>query len=378
MNPKVAIIFDISQAGGVQTCVFSLIKGLNQINNIPTVFWDTEPNIELLKELGLKLNYEKLNFNIKTNLIRKFSDTGRYLLWPFNKITDKNFVNRYDFVFSFTPLYKPTSNLPHLIYLSGPPLLPQLNSTTFKFKVVEFLYSVFFARKFPFYRLNPDAGYVINSIFTKNLFYEAHNLLLDVIYPSNQFKKKEVCLKLKENKVVYFSRILPYKKPDLVLKLASSNPTMDFIIMGGVNKENETYFKELQSEIFKLSLKNIQFVINPNKSIVERILIESKFYFFPASNEHFGITTVEAILCGCIPFVHNSGGQIEIVPYEELRFEYENFVEKFDYLRSLDEDALMVLVKNLQNHMEIFEEEIFIKKMLDKMNSLLKLSKNVQ
>jgi glycogen synthase len=46
----------------------------------------------------------------------------------------------------------------------------------------------------------------------------------------------------------------------------------------------------------------------------------AKVFIHPNINEPFGISTAESILNGCLPLVHNSGGQKEIVPFTELRF----------------------------------------------------------
>jgi glycosyltransferase involved in cell wall biosynthesis len=36
--------------------------------------------------------------------------------------------------------------------------------------------------------------------------------------------------------------------------------------------------------------------------------------------EHFGITVAQAIAHGCVPIVHDSGGQVELVTNPALRF----------------------------------------------------------
>ncbi len=40
MNKKVAIVYRLDMPGGVQSCVFSLIKGLNSMDIIPDILWD--------------------------------------------------------------------------------------------------------------------------------------------------------------------------------------------------------------------------------------------------------------------------------------------------------------------------------------------------
>lgn len=68
----------------------------------------------------------------------------------------------------------------------------------------------------------------------------------------------------------------------------------------------------------------------------EKFLLESEFAIHTRLNEPFGITVAEFINAGCIPFVPKSGGQAEIVSYEELQF------------NSLD-DAAKKIVNLLEN-----------------------------
>ena len=101
----------------------------------------------------------------------------------------------------------------------------------------------------------------------------------------------------------------------------------------------------------------------PYNTLIEH-LYKAKFYVFTAKDEHFGITTVEAMMHGAIPFVHNSGGQKEIVPFEELRFEDEEFISKFDILINKNEQALDDIRNKMSKHLQKFEEFVFIDKML--------------
>jgi glycosyltransferase involved in cell wall biosynthesis len=44
--------------------------------------------------------------------------------------------------------------------------------------------------------------------------------------------------------------------------------------------------------------------------------------------EHFGISVAQAIAHGCIPIVHDSGGQVELVTDAALRFRYHGDVPR--------------------------------------------------
>jgi hypothetical protein len=364
---KIAIIYDLTEAGGVQTCVFSLIKGLNNKNITPVVFWDEKPNEKLINELNLKIEFQKLHFKISTTFIKKNKNIIRYILWAFNFIKISKIPLNFDFVYCFTPLVKIDIERNHIFYLSGPPLLPQLESSNIKFKVIKGFYKMFIKPFYPAYEPQKNANYVINSEYTAQMFFEAHKRKLQVIYPSNQldFIKEKIFNFSEKKYVTFFSRIVEYKRPEFILKLAEVFTNLEFIIMGSVSTNRLYYYNELVNEVKNRNLKNVKFIINVEKKQIIDILNKSKFYVFPAINEHFGITTVEAILYGCIPFVHNSGGQKEIVPYENLRFYDDEFLEKFKTILSHSDYELNLLINKLNLNAQKFTEESYIKRMLE-------------
>jgi glycosyltransferase involved in cell wall biosynthesis len=362
---KVAIIYDLSEPGGVQSCVFSLIKGLNKINIKPCLFWDRAPNEALISELGIQLSYQKIRFNISSKLISKLPNSLRYLIRPFNFIRVSEIPISYDFVYSFTTNVNFNICRPHLVYLSGPPFLPQLESKSLNFKFIKFIYKHLLSPFYPAYSPQENVNYVINSIYTANLYNEMYKKNINVIYPPNQFNL-DFSKKL-DNRIytTFYSRIVSYKRPEKILELAKKFPQEKFIIMGGVSSNQTNYFNRLRKDIIYKNINNILLYPNMSLEMVEKVLINSKYYIFPAVNEHFGITTVESIALGCIPLVHNSGGQCEIVPFKELRFTDADFIDKYHTLISMNNETLYEYSKTLTEHVKIFSEDEFIKKMLN-------------
>jgi glycosyltransferase involved in cell wall biosynthesis len=52
---------------------------------------------------------------------------------------------------------------------------------------------------------------------------------------------------------------------------------------------------------------------NVSRREMTEVLSHQKYGIHAQVDEHFGIGTAEMLRAGCIPFVHNSGGQVEIV-----------------------------------------------------------------
>jgi glycosyltransferase involved in cell wall biosynthesis len=113
-----------------------------------------------------------------------------------------------------------------------------------------------------------------------------------------------------------------------------------------------------------MGIENVIFLPNPSIQKVREELGRAKFYVFPGINEHFGMTTVEAIIAGAIPFVHNSGGQKEIVIEESARFTDAEFFTKFDILLNIPDQELNDIRKRLLDHVSQFSEENFVSKLL--------------
>ena len=61
-QPRVAIIGQLNTRGGVQSCIFSLIRGLNRVGIIPDILWDAVPNSRLLAQENLQAGYRPLRF----------------------------------------------------------------------------------------------------------------------------------------------------------------------------------------------------------------------------------------------------------------------------------------------------------------------------
>ena len=84
------------------------------------------------------------------------------------------------------------------------------------------------------------------------------------------------------------------------------------------------------------------------------------FFLHTMRDEPFGMSTVEAIAAGCIPVVHDSGGQREVVPLDHLRFRtVEEAVGIFEALLAQRPKALAETSRYLQNHIRQFSRDTF-------------------
>jgi hypothetical protein len=357
--------------GGVESCCISLIKGLNNWGIIPEIIWDIEPDWQLLKKVGVQTKYQHVKFLFPTPLIEKIPDTFKYLLRIGNIINGDKFQNQYDFFFIFYNGFLMSKEIPHIRYLSGPPLLPQLEGFSpglrgVPFRTFKWLYQHILSKAKPAYEFHKNSNYVINSKFTAALFYEAHGVELRVVYPPIDFSGRNFELDdlHKRDTLTYFSRFVDYKRPEKILELAALHRDMRCVLMGSVIPSQKTYFYALQTMAEKLDLNNVHFLANPSNQRVKEELSKTLFFVFPTIDEHFGMVTPEAIASGAIPFVHDSGGQVEIVPDNRLRFSDSTFIEKFDALMQMPMGELNQIRQELNKHIQQYAEDVYINQML--------------
>jgi glycosyltransferase involved in cell wall biosynthesis len=323
----------------------------------------------MLEKAGVQATFARVPFHFSTTLIDRMPLSIRYLAWIINAVDGEKFRCKYEFVYTVNQIFFFPPDFPHLYYLSGPPLLPQLEMLprgvrSIPIRFFKWMYKVFWRTSRPVFAYQQGGKYVINSHYTARLFKEAHGVDLPVVHPpikvsDRWFDHDDLPGR---DSLVFFSRIVWYKRPDLVLELAQRHPGYRCVIMGGVQEHQQPYFEELQKRATRMGVR-IEFIPNPSDKRVREELARAKFYVFPAINEHFGMTTPEAIASGAIPFVHDSGGQVEIVPDDRLRFSDEELHAKFDALVNLPDAELARIRRTLVAHVQQYSEESFWMKM---------------
>lgn len=115
----------------------------------------------------------------------------------------------------------------------------------------------------------------------------------DFFVPSNQ----------KESYYITASRLVPYKRIDIIAKAFSEMPYKKLIIIGDGPKWNE---------IKSISAPNIEMIKFDTNEVLRYYLQRAKAFVF-AAEEDFGITPVEAMSCGTPVIAFGKGGVLETV-----------------------------------------------------------------
>ncbi|MFP9227676.1 glycosyltransferase family 4 protein [Pectobacterium cacticida] len=156
------------------------------------------------------------------------------------------------------------------------------------------------------YRTAPGVDHFIaNSQFIARRIKKVYGRDADVIYPPVDIER----FTLNENKEDYYftaSRMVPYKRIDLIVEAFSQMPDKKLVVIGDGSE-----MKKIKAK----AGKNIEILgYQPNDVMNEHMRNAKAFVF--AAEEDFGITPVEAQACGTPVIAYGSGGALETVrPY---------------------------------------------------------------
>ena len=153
-----------------------------------------------------------------------------------------------------------------------------------------------------------------NSRWTAELVHRSHNIEAEVLYPPVILDPPDIPWRDRENGFVCCARISPDKNLETVIE-----------IIRGVRKErSDTHLHILGSggdlkygkRVARLCEKNASWLFleeNLDRMQLARMLAMHRFGIHGRAGEGFGISIAEMVRAGCIPFVPNGGGQVEVV-----------------------------------------------------------------
>ncbi|MHC1765397.1 MAG: glycosyltransferase family 4 protein [Verrucomicrobiia bacterium] len=322
--------------GGIQTCIIELIAGLNEKGIVPEIVWDEPIDWRIVGDCRLQCGFAQRRLLVSSGSVRRWPPWLRRVVEPLRLRYSDFCLSSYDFVFSFEPGVRIRSGVRHLCFVIGPPYVrvPTTANLGAPNGCGRVAHQNLRERIRPVLRPERNQSYYTLSQWISDLFFEAHGMRLPVIWPPARSR----ALPLVEGHerragVLFLSRLTAAKRPEVMLRIAREFPSLDVTLAGASPDPELRYLEDLREKARRRDLSLVRFLANPSETEVARLLSQNELFVFPAPWEHFGIVTVEAILGGLIPLVHNSGGQREIVPHPFLRFNDEP--ELLEKLRGL-------------------------------------------
>jgi glycosyltransferase involved in cell wall biosynthesis len=369
MGRRVAITKSRLYRGGVLQVLIGLTRILNEAGLVPDLLTlksnVTREDLRKLYGGDVELNIREIALNLKLPYewhFLWFNLVSRGYLGPYdliiNSCNTSFLASRKDHTLSYVhyPRRDRVRCPKKSIHFPDGPRRSLLDIGSDPFRLASFLY------KWDG-RSHRQERVVANSEFTKEAILRNYDLpenAVQVVYPPVEFSASAAPVK-KEDLVASLGRFSPEKRQLEQIRIAQALPELGFLIMGFAG--DGAYYRQCARYVEDHGLKHVRLLANTTYRELEDALGRSRFFLHNTQNEPFGITTVQAIAKGCIPLVHDSGGQREIVPFRQLRFS--SAEEAAARLRALafGKEDVGDLCADLKRNNDRFREARFIEKM---------------
>lgn len=198
--------------------------------------------------------------------------------------------------------------------------------------------------------------FVSNSKYIAKRIQKCYRRTAEVIYPPVAVNAFTIC-KQKEDYYLTASRMVPYKKIDLIVEAFSKMPEKKLVVIG-----DGTQFKKVKSKA-----KNFENIVllgyQPFEVLKEKMQKAKAFVF--AAEEDFGIVPVEAQACGTPVIAYGKGGALEtVINYDKEKptgiFFKEQTVDSIvDAVKIFEKNITLFKTENCRENAEKFSEERF-------------------
>lgn len=169
--------------------------------------------------------------------------------------------------------------------------------------------------------LQNSACIISNSRFSADILKASYKVDSQVIYPPVVGNFPQVSWEKKKNRFVVLGRISPEKELEKVIQIIEGvrekGHSVHLHILG--DWQNSAYGRMLyEQEQEKASWLHFEGDVRGKKKV--RLLAESRYAVHGCTGEAFGIAIAEILKAGCVAFVPNEGGPLEIVDDKRLTY----------------------------------------------------------
>ncbi|WP_447907943.1 glycosyltransferase family 4 protein [Serratia fonticola] len=200
--------------------------------------------------------------------------------------------------------------------------------------------------------------FIANSNFIARRIKKVYGRDADVIYPPVDIER----FSINENKDDYYftaSRMVPYKRMDLIVEAFSHMPDKKLVVIGDGSE---------MGKIKEKSTKNIEILGYQPNHAMQSYMQRAKAFVF-AAEEDFGITPVEAQACGTPVIAYGKGGALETIrPYGETKptglfFKQQTVGSIVDAVKSFESISNVILPVDCRQNSLRFSTERFNKEL---------------
>lgn len=296
---KKAALYDpyLDVMGGGEKHILSMLEVLEQEGYEANVFWDTDLSGPIRKKLNLRFR----NLRFLPNILKDAS--------PLTKLKE---LEKYDILLYVTDgSYFFSSARKNIVFCMVP------NPGLYRMGFVNRLKT----RGFRF---------VANSEFTRG-WLKKWDIDAQVIYPyiSGDLLDTDLKKVRKEKIILSVGRFFPHlhsKKHEEIIRAFDSFSRQEkgytLVLAGGIKEEDSPYLEELKG--LTGNRKDIRIEPNVPYDVLLDLYRRSRFFWHfagygvdedehPQLVEHLGMTPLEAMAAGCVPFCYRAGGPREII-----------------------------------------------------------------
>ena len=185
---------------------------------------------------------------------------------------------------------------------------------------------------------------LVNSKWTAELMrqnYSEYGVETGVLYPPVTGEVSPVPFAEREKGFVCIGRVIPEKRMETVVEILAAvrrkGHNVHLHIIGG-SEGNSPYLGNLQQKLEGLYPNWVFFEGRIDEEHKHKLVWNHRFGISGRQNEPFGMAVAEMVKAGCIVFVPDNGGQVEIVNHPDLVFQdVPDAVERIDKVLSSPE-----------------------------------------
>jgi glycosyltransferase involved in cell wall biosynthesis len=163
--------------------------------------------------------------------------------------------------------------------------------------------------------------FLANSQFIAQEIKYAYGAPSQVLYPPVPTDFPDVPWSERRVALIGVGRLVALKRwadaVEIVDRLRAAGQEIGLTIVG--HRDDEAVAREL--EALAASRPWFRIASDLTRAELARLIASHRYGIHTMHGEHFGIGPAEILRAGCLPFVHKSGGPMEIVNHPELMFE---------------------------------------------------------
>ncbi|MGJ5818493.1 glycosyltransferase [Paludibaculum fermentans] len=216
-----------------------------------------------------------------------------------------------------------------------------------------------------------------NSRWTSGRIRELFDMPSSVLYPPAAGCNHPISWAKRRNGFVAIGRMEPAKRFDWMVEILALVRTRvpDVKLHICAPRDGMASTQALANGLEEMARKAgpwVQVHFNLSREELNGLLAENRYGLHARIDEHFGMAPAEMARAGCIPFVHDSGGQVEIVEGDP-RLCYSSTEDAAAKMLAVMGDAALQdeLRDKVSRHAELFSPESFARGLLNHVENFL-------